>query len=161
MPFIVRYPEGIQPGSVNQRMVLNVDFPATFLDYAGVEVPGHFQGRSLRSLLEGATSDDWRTSMYYRYWMHLSQHHVYAHYGIRTHDYKLIYYYADALGQPGTVDDTKPPEWELFDLQKDPSELNNVFNDPAYAEIVPALRTELRDLQLAVDDEPYFKEDDL
>ncbi len=161
MPFIVRYPEGIQPGSVNQRMVLNVDFPATFLDYAGVEVPGHFQGRSLRSLLEGATSDDWRTSMYYRYWMHLSQHHVYAHYGIRTHDYKLIYYYADALGQPGTVDDTKPPEWELFDLQKDPSELNNVFNDLAYAEIVPALRTELRDLQLAVDDEPYFKEDDL
>lgn len=46
-------------------------------------------------------------------------------------------------------------------MQKDPSELNNVFNDPAYAEIVPALRTELRDLQLAVDDEPYFKEDDL
>ena len=161
MPFVVRYPPRIQPGTVSEDMVLNVDFPATFLDYAGVEMPGHFQGLSLRPLLEGQTPHDWRTSMYYRYWMHLTHHHVYAHYGIRTHDHKLIYYYADALGQPATVDDTKDPEWELFDLKKDPYELKNVFDDPAYAVTVESLRAELRTLQLAVDDEPYFKEGDL
>ena len=160
MPFIVRYPPSVQPGSVSEDMVLNVDFPATFLDYAGVEMPGHFQGRSLRPLLEGQPPDDWRTSIYYRYWMHLTHHHVYAHYGIRTHDHKLIYYYADAMGQPATVDDTKDPEWELFDLKKDPYELKNVFDDPAYAVTVQSLRAELRALQLAVDDEPYFKEGD-
>ena len=110
--------------------------------------------------MEGATPADWRTSMYYRYWMHLTHHHVYAHYGIRTHDHKLIYYYADAMGQPGTVDETKPPEWELFDLKEDPHELVNVYHDPDYADIVQSLKTEMRNLQLAVDDEPYHKEDE-
>ena len=158
MPFLIRYPDGIQPGCVNEDMILNVDFPTTFLDFAGVDVPGHFQGCSIRPLLEGDTPEDWRKSIYYRYWMHLTHHHVYAHYGIRTHDYKLIYYYADALGQPGTVDDTRAPEWELFDLKKDPYELQNVYGDPDYSATLRSLRIELRALQLDVGDEPYYKE---
>ena len=158
MPFVVRYPREIRPGSVCDDMILNVDFAPTFLDYAGIDVPDAFQGRSFRPLLNGTLPGDWQTSMYYRYWMHLSHHHVYAHYGLRTRHHKLIYYYADALGQPGAIDDTKEPEWELFDLDDDPRELNNVYHDPAYAATVRELRAELRRSQEAVGDEPYEHE---
>ena len=82
-------------------------------------------------------------------------HHVYAHYGVRTLRYKLIYYYADGLDQPGVIDESKEPEWELFDLDSDPYELNNVYSDPAYADVVEELTEELHRLQARVDDEPY------
>ena len=96
--------------------------------------------------------------MYYRYWMHLAHHHVYAHYGIRTHKHKLIYYYADALGQGGAIDDPKESEWELFDLVADPLEMTSVYGDPTYAEITAELKKEMYRLQSEVDDERYEKE---
>ena len=154
MPFIIRYPREIKPGTVNENIILNVDFAPTFLDYAGVEVPEEMQGRSFRPLLNGELPEGWQTSMYYRYWMHLAHHYVYAHYGIRTMRYKLIYYYAEALGQPGAVDEPKEPEWELFDLEKDPYEMKNVYNDPQYADVVRELKDELHRLQQEVGDEP-------
>jgi len=155
MPFIIRYPRAIQAGSVNDDIITNVDFAPTFLHYAGIEIPGEFQGRSFDPLLEDSTPADWPQSMYYRYWMHLAHHHVYAHYGIRTRRYKLIYYYADALGQPGAIDEKKAPEWELFDLERDPHELNNVYHHPEYADTAEQLRRELRSWQECVRDEPY------
>lgn len=158
MPFIIRYPQAIKAGSVNGDIITNVDFAAMFLDYAGIEAPARFQGRSFRPLLEGSTPTDWPQSMYYRYWMHLAHHHVYAHYGVRTHRYKLIYYYADAMGQPGAIDEKKPPEWELFDLEKDPHELVNVYSDAEYKQVAAELRGELRRLQEKVGDEPYAEE---
>jgi hypothetical protein len=99
-----------------------------------------------------------QSALYYRYWMHLGDHHVYAHYGIRTRRHKLIYYYADALGQPGTIDEPKKPEWELFDLERDPHELHSVFHDPAYAAVVGELRAELRRLQEQSGDHPHPSE---
>ena len=105
--------------------------------------------------------------MYYRYWMNAAHHNVGAHYGIRTHKYKLIYYYYDGCGQPGTNDgmfagsgpvlllDNLEPEWELFDLEKDPQELNNVVNDPAYTGVVKELKDELHHLQAEVGDERH------
>jgi arylsulfatase A-like enzyme len=159
MPFIVRYPKEIKPGSVNKDMVLNLDFPSLFLDLAGVDQPESFQGTSLRPLLQGETPKNWRKSMYYRYWMHKADHNVYAHYGIRTHRYKLIYYYADALNQPGAIDESYEPEWELFDLEKDPYELNSVYNNPEYADIVKDLKKELARLQKEVGDKPYSAPD--
>ena len=161
MPFLIRYPRAIAASSVSADMILNVDFAPTFLDYAGVAIPDSFQGRSMRPVLAGRTPDDWQTAMYYRYWMHLAHHHVYAHYGVRTLRYKLIYYYADALGQPGALDEAKEPEWELFDLENDPCELINVYHDSAYAEVVRHLRGELRRLQETVGDQPYAEEDPL
>ena len=158
MPFVIRYPREIDPGSVNRDIILNVDFAPTFLDYAGIEQPDSFQGASFRSLLQGDTPDGWQTSLYYRYWMHLAHHNVYAHYGVRTLRHKLIYYYADALGQPGAVDDTREPEWELFDLEKDPQELNNVYADPDYVDVVAELKEELHRLQREVGDDPYAEE---
>jgi len=155
MPFIIRYPREIVPGTVNTNMILNVDFAPTFLDYAGVDIPEQMQGTSFRPLLKGQVPHGWQRSMYYRYWMHLAHHNVYAHYGVRTLRYKLIYYYADALGQPGAIDDRREPEWELFDLEKDPYELHNVYDDPTYTDVVKELKAELRRLQDQVGDEPY------
>lgn len=155
MPFVVRYPREIAPGSVTESMALNVDFAQTFLDYARIEAPEDMQGRSLRPLLQGKAPDDWRTSMYYRYWMHLDEHHnVYSHYGIRTDRYKLIYYYAQALGTPGSRDENRPPEWELFDLSVDPYELKNVYGLPEYEAATKELKEELHRLQAEVSDHP-------
>jgi len=170
MPFILRYPQEVAPGSVNDDIVLNVDFPALLLDLAGVPVPDDFQGKSFRPLIQGSTPPDWRESMYYRYWMNAGHHNVAAHYGVRTQKYKLIYYYYDGCRQPGAGDslcagigavlslDSLEPEWELFDLEKDPAELNNVVNDPAYSGVVKELKDELHRLQAEVGDERYHKD---
>ena len=104
-------------------------------------------------MLRGQVPEDWRTSMYYRYWLHLAHHGVYAHYGVRNERYKLIYYYAQALGTPGAIDDDKPPEWELFDLENDASEMVSVYDDPAYSTVVDELKLELRCLRQEVGDE--------
>lgn len=160
MPFIVRYPQEIAAGTANDDMILNVDFAPLFLDLAGVGIPEEMQGRSFRSLLQGETPDDWRRAMYYRYWMHKAHHNVYAHYGIRTLQHKLIYYYADALGQAGTIDETYEPEWELFDLAADRFELNNLVDDPAYAETVSQLKAQMHQMQADLGDERYFKDVD-
>ena len=153
MPFLVRYPREIQSGSSCDAMALNIDFAETWLDYAGLSTPEDMQGTSLRPLFNGETPDDWRTSMYYRYWMHLTHHYVPAHYGIRTHRYKLIYYYGEALGTTGSIDEPKEPEWELFDLEKDPNEMCSVYDDPAYADIVTELTAELYRLKAEAGDE--------
>lgn len=152
MPFLIRYPRSIKPGTSTDAFALNVDFAQTFLDYAGIEAPEDMQGRSLRPILEGEVPEDWQTSMYYRYWEHMSEHNVAAHYGIRTHRYKLIYYYGEGLGVPGARDIKREPAWELFDLEKDPFELNNVYSDPAYQDVVEELKKELYRLKEKVKD---------
>ena len=90
--------------------------------------------------------------MYYRYWMHLAHFNIPAHYGVRTERYKLIYYYGEALGSGGAIDRSTPPEWELFDLEKDPHEMHNVYEDPAYAAIVGELKAELERLRDVLED---------
>ena len=147
MPLLIRYPKGVEAGTTTDAIVSNVDFAETFLDYAGVEIPDDMQGRSLKPVLSGNTPDDWRQSVYYRYWMHLPHFRVAAHYGVRNHRYKLIYYYGEALGAAGAIDEKTTPEWELFDLEKDPHEMNNVYNDPAYAQVVQDLKAELSRLR--------------
>ena len=153
IPFVVRYPREIAPGGKSGAMVLNVDVAPTLLDYAGVPVPAEMQGRSARPVLRGKTPEDWRGSMYYRYWLHLPHFRVAAHFGVRTHDHKLIYYYGRALGTPGARKQSTPPEWELFDLRKDPREMKNVFADPAYAGVVQRLAGELKRLRKELGDE--------
>nr|MDO8113089.1 sulfatase [Candidatus Sigynarchaeota archaeon] len=175
MPFLVRYPPEIKPGIVNHDLVLNVDFAETWLDFAGESIPPEMQGRSIRPILQGKTPSDWRTSMYYRYWMDGDgAHDTTAHYGIRTvgqnrSEMKLIFYYADGMGiadcnqwrpnkSKGEVAVPHPREWECFDLQKDPFELKNVYKDPKYQRTINALKKELRSLQLQLGDKPYKDE---
>jgi len=145
MPFVVRYPREIAPGSVNRDIVINNDFAPTFLDYAGLPTPDFMQGRSIRPILQGQTPSDWREAFYYRYFMHMDpSHNTTAHYGVRTQRYKLIYYYEP---EPG------PQEWELFDLERDPMEMCSVYDDPAYADVVAELKTKLRELRAECGDE--------
>ncbi len=153
MPFIARLPGEIEPGSLSDGMLLNVDFGPTFLDYAGIDAPAEMQGSSARDLLRGQIPADWQTSMYYRYWMHMSQHKIVGHYGVRNERYKLIYYYGESLGASGTENVSIPPEWELFDLENDPNEMSNVYSDPGYAGVIKEMTAELDRLQTAAGDE--------
>jgi arylsulfatase A-like enzyme len=135
MPLLARWPGVVKAGSVRNEMVLNLDFGPTFLDIAGIGVPSDMQGKSFTPILKGRKSWNWRKSMYYHYYEYPSWHAVKRHYGVRTERYKLIHFYYD-------ID-----AWELYDLKKDPNELNNVYGNPAYAEIVKQLKTELKRLQ--------------
>ena len=123
MPFLVRYPKSVKAGSVTSAIAMNIDFGPTFLDYAGVPIPEDMQGRSLRPVLDGNGSvpSDWREAAYYHYYEYPAEHSVKRHYGIRTADCKLIHFYND-------ID-----QWEMYDMTADPKELNNVYDDPAYA----------------------------
>ena len=155
MPFLIRYPGVLRPGAVNRDLILNIDFAPTFLDYAGVKAPAEMQGRSFRRSLEGHTPRDWRKSFYYRYWMHnTSDHHVPAHYGLRTERWKLIYYYGKPLGMKGANPPDTEPDWEFFDMKIDPREMHNLYHDPKYAELIKKLKGELDERQREVGDVP-------
>lgn len=155
MPFLMRYPGRIRPASVNRDMILNIDFAPTFLDYAGRPAPAEIQGRSFRRNVEGHTPHGWRNAMYYRYWMHnTSDHHVPAHYGVRTERWKLIYYYGKPLGMSGANPPDTVPDWELFDIKADPREMDNLYHDPRYAHIVKKLKEQLDKLQREAGDKP-------
>jgi arylsulfatase A-like enzyme len=140
MPLLIRYPKTIKPGSRTDAIVENVDFGPTMLDFAGVSTPGDMQGHSLRPICETATEpDDWRQAAYYRYWMHMAHHWNPSHFGIRTKQHKLIFYYGcDMKGENQT-----PPGWELYDLEKDPHEVRNVYDAPAYSSVVKQLKRQL------------------
>jgi arylsulfatase A-like enzyme len=153
MPLLIRYPREVKAASVNSDIVVNVDFAETFLDYAGLSVPGDMQGRSLRPLLQGGTPADWRRSMYYRYWMHRAHFNIAAHFGVRTKRYKLIYYYGLPLDATGAKPRPTKPEWELFDLEKDPREMYNVYGKPEYTGIAEKLKAELIRLRKELEDE--------
>ena len=156
MPFLVRSPRLTAPGSSCDAITLNVDVAPTLLDIAGVDVPAWMHGRSMAPLLRGERPADWRTSMYYRYWMHRDgAHRVPAHYGVRTATHKLICFYGDPLDQPGAHGPVEPVEWELYDLVGDPLETTNVVDDPAQRSVLTALRTELARLQDELGDAPH------
>jgi arylsulfatase A-like enzyme len=139
-PLLVRWPDNIKPGSVSDTMVMNLDFAETFLEIAGAKIPDDMQGRSMVDVLQGKTPEDWRKSVYYHYYEFPGPHSVRRHNGVRTDQYKLIHFYE--IG-----------EWELYDLQKDPHELNSVYDAPDYKEIQATLHTELERLQQQYRDE--------
>ncbi|WP_395339151.1 sulfatase [Ningiella sp. W23] len=141
-PLIVRWPNTVSPGSINNDLVQNLDFAQTFLQAAGVDAPNDMQGRSLIPLFEHDTPADWRTAIFYHYYEYPGIHAVKRHYGIRTERYKLIHFYHD-------VD-----EWELYDLQNDPQELNNLIGKPEYAQIVSELGSKLAALRSSYGDSP-------
>jgi arylsulfatase A-like enzyme len=129
-PLIMRWLDWIKPGSVDEHLVQNLDFAETFLDLAGVGIPDDMQGQSLTPLFREQYSS-WRNVIYYHYYEYPGIHAVKRHYGIRTDRYKLIHFYYD-------ID-----EWEMYDLEKDPQELNNIFVNPEYQDLQIEMRIKL------------------
>ena len=150
MPFIVRYPVSIPGGTRSDAIVENVDYPALMLDFAGITRPNSMQGRSFKSICEtGKEPANWKKAAYYRYWMHMAHHDNPGEMAIRTKTHKLIYFYgADYEGKNQT-----PPAWELYDLTSDPSELNNVYDSPAYSQLREQLKEQLARLRQEVGDD--------
>jgi arylsulfatase A-like enzyme len=145
MPLIIRYPGKVKPGSKNNDLVCNIDFAPTLIDLAGIEIPKEMQGESLKPLLEGKTPDNWRNAVYYQYWQHLLHRDVTAHYGIRTKTHKLIYFHGQPLGM--TDYPAVEPDWELYDLENDPAEMNNIYNKEEHSDLVKKLKQQMLDLK--------------
>jgi len=135
MPLLIKYPKKIKAGSVNNDLVLNVDYAPTLLSLAGIEIPNDMQGKSFVPVLENKTKAPFRDAVYYHYYEYPYWHNVQPHYGIRTDRYKLIHYYYD-------VD-----EWELFDLENDPNEMTNIYNTKENSELVTNLKNRLAALK--------------
>ncbi|RDW79492.1 putative sulfatase [Coleophoma cylindrospora] len=156
MPFVIRYPKRIAAGGVCKEIICNVDFATTFLDLAGLPAPSYMQGRSFTRLLENPTLAEWApTVAYHRYFMHRDMiHDARAHYGIRNQRYKLIYWYNKGFGLPGTQLGGEEPEWELFDCEKDPLELVNIYHEKENKEVVALMTKELDLKMLEIGDEP-------
>jgi arylsulfatase A-like enzyme len=146
MPLLIRWPGHIKPHTTNDAMVMNIDFAPTLLEAAGASVPPDMQGRSFLAALEGRKLESWRTSIYYRYYHYPGDHQVQPHYGVRTDRHKLIYF-------------NKLNEWELYDLEKDPRELNNVYAERTYTDTVQKLKTELARLRKELDDRDQFADE--
>jgi arylsulfatase A-like enzyme len=135
MPFIIRYPGKIKAGTVVNDIVSNIDFAPTLLEMAGVSIPEKVQGNSFFKILKGQASNNWRQSMYYHYYEYPYYHRVQPHYGIRNQRYKLIHFYYN-------ID-----AWEFYDLENDPSEMNNLINNSAHASTISLLKSELYKLK--------------
>jgi arylsulfatase A-like enzyme len=146
MPFLVRWPAAVRPGSTTEAMALNVDFAPTFLEAAGVAVPAAMQGRSLLPILREKVPGDWRTAIYYRYYHDPGHHNTRAHYGVRTATHKLIYFW-------------KKDQWELFDLRSDPAELRNVYGQPGQEAITAELKATLARLRKELQDDDRFADE--
>ncbi len=159
MPFIVHYPKGVDKGQVTDLLINNTDYAPTMIELAGGETPEYMQGKSFIKTLQGKQEDHWREATYYRYWMHIIHHYVPAHFGVRTKDYKLIFYYGKhylpeaefeshywATQYEGIEKET-PHTWEFYDLKNDPKELHNRYNDPAFKDTIKRLKVELQKLR--------------
>jgi arylsulfatase A-like enzyme len=135
-PLIMRFPECKNQG-IQHALVQNIDLAPTFLDLAGVEVPEEIQGRSLLPFLTGKVPvENWRTALYYHYYEFPSEHDTRRHYGVRTNRYTLMHFYDDF------------DEWELFDLEKDPHEMNNIYQKEAYKNLSDSLKRVLDSLRV-------------
>lgn len=106
-------------GKVSDAFALNLDFPSTFLDWAGIEVPNHYEGSSLRPILEGEVPADWRSETFHEHFA--VRQRIPAHEGVRDGRFKYARYF-----------DHGNYEF-LHDLVNDPDELVNLAGDPAHA----------------------------
>lgn len=135
MPLIVHWPDGIDPETVNDNLVQNIDLAPTILDLAGAKIPDRMQGKSLLPLFKGEQPDKWRKALYYHYYEGPPRvHHVAKHYGIRTQRYTLAHFYENG-------------DWELFDLQKDPEQVQSVYNDSSYLQVQQQLKQTLKEME--------------
>lgn len=161
MPFLIRWPGVINPGTQSTAVIQNIDYAPTFLELAGANVPAAIQGQSMVDLWrnQGQPSAAWRDAIYYAYYENAAVHNVPVHDGVRTDRYKLMFF-------------PRTREWNLFDLQEDPYEMQSVHDSPSYERILKAMQQRYRDLRQMYDvntavipatrgDEPGWKARDI
>ena len=148
MPLVMRWPEHLAAGKEVKELTQNIDFAPTFLDFAGVPAPASMHGRSMTPILTAGGADanvdadvaaaqtGWRDAIYYHYYESQAVHMVPAMYGVRTSRFKLVRYYEPQW-------DT----WEMFDLETDPAEMNNIAESPRYASMRKYLEKMLDELR--------------
>lgn len=134
MPLMMRFPEVIKAGTKVSQLTQNIDFAPTFLDFAEIEVPEAMQGVSFKNLLLEDSPMKWRSSLYYHFYEFPGFHSVRKHYGVRTDEYKLIHFYEE-------------DNWELYDMKSDSLEINNIYDQKQYGDVIGELEKELRRLQ--------------
>ena len=134
-PLVMRLPKSLERRGTIEELVQNIDYAPTFMDLAGLNIPEDMQGRSLKPLLDGQVID-WREAIYYHYYEYPGAHSVKRHYGVRTDRYKLIHFYDD-------ID-----EWEFFDLQNDPDEMQNLYGQPLQEGIIEQMKARLQTLRM-------------
>ena len=144
MPFVIKNPRTIKPGTTSDAMVMNVDFAPTLLDMAGLEIPSEMQGKSFKGAFEGELKNE-RKSVYYHYYEWPIWHKVQPHYGVRTERYKLMHFYYSM------------DEWELYDLETDPNEIDNIYAE-ASPELIESLKKELEALRKEYKDDGSIEE---
>ena len=132
-PMMIRYPLVVKPRQRHRQFVLNLDIAPTLLHLAGIPVPADMQGVSMKKILQTGTDTGWRKDIFYHYYER--SFGLTPHYGLRTDRYKLIRFY-------GAVD-----SWELYDLQTDPQEMNNIYTKPENAALVTRLTKRLFELK--------------
>jgi arylsulfatase A-like enzyme len=143
VPMLVRYPAGVKAGRVDtEHMVLNNDVAHTILDYAGVpktaEMKGH--GESWRPILEGKPAK-WRDSWLYEYFEYPGDHCAGKMRGVRTNKWKLVHYIQNPQGH------------EMFDLENDPEERHNLYDNPKYKQQAAELTARLEQLRNELKDD--------
>jgi arylsulfatase A-like enzyme len=142
VPLQIRYPKRIPAGTVRDQMILDIDLAPTFLDLAGLPVPEHMQGKSVLPLAK-KEDPNFRKEWLYEYYEYPNPENVAVHRGIRTERYKLIHYYKD-----------KPEAFELYDLEADPGETQNLYGRSEYAGLQRHLHDRLLALQAEVPERP-------
>ncbi len=128
VPLIVADPrvDKAARGRVTRATSLNLDLPATFLDWAGVKIPERYQGQSLKPIVEDKTPPNWRTETFHEHFAVRSR--IPAFEGLRNEQYKYVRYI-----------DQDNYEF-LHDLKADPDELVNLAGDPKHAKTLEAMR---------------------
>jgi len=139
MPFVIQCPGVIEPGVTSNHMAMNIDFGPTLLDMAGLDIPSSMQGKSFRSAF-AEEKQPGRNSVYYHYYEYPIWHQVQPHYGIKSGPYKLMHFYYSM------------DEWELYNLESDPTEMNNIYAQ-APDTLIARLKSELHQLQIEFGDD--------
>ncbi|WP_223303589.1 sulfatase family protein [Colwellia psychrerythraea] len=157
MPFLVQAPKSYSTkekaiGKTSEALFLNIDIAPTLLDLAGVNKPIAMQGQSFKAVLTQPEMAHGRDAIYYRYWLHMAHHTIPAHYGIRTKTHKLAFFYGLPLDANGAMPATTPPYWELYDLENDPKEMNNLYPSKQSSGIKVKLKAQLSQIKIDIGD---------
>lgn len=163
VPLIINYPKRFPSGHAESALVSTLDILPTILREVGVDLPEELMGMPLQSLHDGTA--EWRNYIH-SFNTGSSANILHLSFGICDERFKLIHNPVRATNTAGISryentpipkslwdrDYIDPPEWELYDLNADPCEFNNLANDPQYSEKKDELVAAMREFQEEIDD---------